>query len=115
MRMRTDDPDGQPYRPVVPTDYSSIRTGAKADEAFRIYDEVTSERRVVEHYRDMRAFQTVAFYRRMESKYSFENGQYRRLMTVEEAFEELERYVVSCLSDAKVTDLSRIIGTSRSR
>ena len=34
----------------------------------------------------------------MEKKYSFENGAYRRLMTMEEAFEELEHYVVSVLA-----------------
>jgi hypothetical protein len=42
----------------------------------------------------MRRFQTVDFYRKMEEKYSFENGKYRRLMTIEEAFAELEHYVV---------------------
>lgn len=67
----------------------------KKDEDFRIYDENTSEQRVVDHYRDMRTFHTVDFYRRMEQKYSFENGNYRRFMTIEEAFDQLESYVVS--------------------
>lgn len=82
-------------RPDIPTNYSTIKTATKSDDAFRCYDETASEPRVVEHYRDMRRYQTVDFYRRMERKYSFENGQCRRLMTIDEAFEELEHYVVS--------------------
>ena len=66
----------------------------KKDDEFRIYDEVTSEPRVIQHYKDMRRFQTVAFYRKMEEKYSFDNGTYRRLMTIEEALQELEHYIV---------------------
>jgi hypothetical protein len=83
-------------RPEIPIAYESITTrpNVKKDEDFRIYDECTSEQRVVNHYRDMRTFHTVDFYRRMEQKYSFENGKYRRLMTIEEAFDELESYVV---------------------
>jgi hypothetical protein len=73
----------------------SIKTNdKKLDEEFRVYEEHTSEKRVVDHYRDMRKNHTVAFYRTMELKYSFEDGKYRRLMTVEEAFDELEHYVV---------------------
>ena len=79
-------------RPEVP--YESIKTNDKKDEDFRIYNESTSQTRVVEHYRDMRLNQTVAFYRRMEEKYTFENGNYRRLMSIEEALDELEHYVV---------------------
>jgi hypothetical protein len=52
------------------------------------------QQRVSDHYRDMRTHQTVDFYRRMEVKYSFANGAYRRLMTIEEAFAELDHYVV---------------------
>jgi hypothetical protein len=52
------------------------------------------QQRVSDHYRDMRTNQTVDFYRRMEAKYSFANGAYRRLMTIEEAFAELDHYVV---------------------
>ena len=62
-------------------------------EDFRKYEEGT-EQRVLDHYRDMRTYQTVDFYRRMEQKYSFQNGSYRKLMTIEEAFDELEHYVV---------------------
>lgn len=50
--------------------------------------------RVLDHYRDMRTFQTVAFYEKMSQKYSFAHGAYRRRMTIEQAFEELEGYVV---------------------
>jgi hypothetical protein len=82
-------------RPDISTSHENIKTSVKKDDEFRIYDESTSEQRVVDHYRDMRTFHTVDFYRRMEQKYSFENGNYRRLMTIEDAFDELESYVVS--------------------
>lgn len=72
-----------------------IKTNDKADAKFRVYDEETSLPRVVQHYKDMRKNHTVDFYRRMEQKYSFENGTCRRMMTIEEAFDELEHYVVS--------------------
>jgi inositol oxygenase len=80
-------------RPDVPSSFAAIKTNAKADESFRIYDEATSPARVVQHYKDMRMNQTVGFYRGMEKKYSFENGTHRRMMTIEEAFVELEHYV----------------------
>jgi hypothetical protein len=66
----------------------------KGEEEFRVYRADRTERRVLDHYRDMRANQTVAFYRRMEEKYSFDEGKIRGRMTMEEAFEELEHYVV---------------------
>jgi hypothetical protein len=77
-----------------PTSHVSVKTNVKKDEDFRIYDESTSEKRVIDHYRDMRTFHTVDFYRRMEHKFSFENSNYRRRMSIEEAFDELESYVV---------------------
>lgn len=80
----------------IPRNYDNIKKNDKADDDFRIYSEEASEKRVVDHYRDMRKFQTVNFYQKMEQKYSFENGKYRRMMTIEEAFAELEHYVVSC-------------------
>ena len=83
--------------PVVPTDdavlVDTIKTSDKSTEEFRVYSDM-SPPRVIQHYKDMRTFHTVAFYRKMEHKYSFENNMYRRLMTIEEAFEELEHYVV---------------------
>ena len=47
---------------------SFIKTNDKADEEFRIYDVKSSPVRVVEHYRDMRRFQTIEFYKKMEMK-----------------------------------------------
>lgn len=83
-------------KPDIPTNLDEIKTSSeKANSDFRVYTQETSESRVINHYREMRMGQTVAFYRRMEQKYSFENGNYRSLMTMEEAFEELEHYVVS--------------------
>jgi len=79
---------------VDDVDFGAIKTNDKANEDFRIYNEETSPARVVQHYKDMRMNHTVAFYRKMEDKYSFENGTYRRLMTIDEAFDELEHYVV---------------------
>jgi hypothetical protein len=75
--------------------FGTIKTSDKADEEFRVYSEEKSPPRVIQHYKDMRRFHTVAFYRKMEEKFTFENGVYRRLMTVDEAFDELEHYVVS--------------------
>ena len=79
-----------------PSNYKEIQTNAatKTLEDFRTYtqDEETPAR-VVEHYRDMRRYQTLEFYERMEGKYSFADGTYRKLMTIEEAFAELENYI----------------------
>lgn len=66
----------------------------KQSDEFRQMNEATSQTRVVEHYRDMRRFQTVDFYKKMGEKYSFDDGRYRRLMTIDEALAELEHYVV---------------------
>lgn len=85
----------QLQRPDMPVNFDSIKTNKKKDEDFRVYNEKSTPPRVIQHYKDMRANQTVEFYRKMEEKYSFENGKYRKLMTIEEAFAELESYVVS--------------------
>ena len=61
---------------------------AKPAEGFRSYGEgVDSEgagdsgggapERVLAHYRDMRTYQTVEFYDRMATKYSFDDGKHR--------------------------------------
>jgi hypothetical protein len=92
--IATDQAHASGTMPEIPQNFEDIKTNDKADEDFRIYSEETSLPRVVEHYRDMRTFQTVDFYRKMEEKYSFETGKYRRLMTIEDAFVELEHYVV---------------------
>jgi hypothetical protein len=48
-------------RPDISTSHENIKTSVKKDDEFRIYDESTSEQRVVDHYRDMRTFHTVDF------------------------------------------------------
>ena len=78
------------------TTTTTIKTNQEKEmEEFRVYSEDKTQARVINHYRDMRKYQTVDFYNKMEHKYTFENGQYRKLMTIEQAFEELEHYVVS--------------------
>mmetsp|Transcript_104 Transcript_104/g.120 ORF Transcript_104/g.120 Transcript_104/m.120 type:complete len:309 (+) Transcript_104:114-1040(+) len=96
----------------IPGNYSNIKTNDKADEAFRVYDVQDSPSRVVEHYRDMRRFQTVAFYEKMEKKYDFSNGNYRRLMTIEEAFAELENYVDASDPDLDLPNLLHLLQTA---
>ena len=94
---------------VIPSNLNTIKTSDKIEESFRVYttDEDTPAR-VIEHYRDMRINHTVDFYKRMEKKYTFENGG-RRLMTIEEAFTELENYV-----DASDPDLDFFLTISES-
>jgi len=98
----------------IPTDFQSIQTNAGTKELseFRTYDDTTSPARVVEHYRDMRTFQTVEFYKRMEEKYSFENGKFRRMMTIEEALEELENYVDASDPDLDLPNLLHLLQTA---
>jgi inositol oxygenase len=101
--------------PATPSNYKSIQTNAdtKTIEDFRTYtqDEDTPAR-VIEHYRDMRRFQTVEFYEKMEKKYSFENGTYRKLMTIEEAFVELENYVDASDPDLDLPNLLHLLQTA---
>jgi len=84
----------------------------KAADEFRTYDVSKSERRVVEHFRDMRTHQTVEFYRRMEAKYFFEDGKYCRLMTMEEAFQELENYVGASDPDLSLPNKLHMLQTA---
>lgn len=98
--------------PNIPGNYNTIKTNDKADEEFRIYSVKDSPKRVVEHYRDMRMFHTVDFYRKMEQKYDFSNGNYRRLMTIEEAFVELENYVDSSDPDLELPNLLHLLQTA---
>ena len=72
---------------------TAVSRANKSKKDFRNYH--ATEQRVLDHYRDMRTYQTVDFYRRMEQKYSFDDGCHRRIMTIDEAFDELENYVVS--------------------
>jgi len=98
--------------PLIPDTYSAIKTNKKADEEFRVYDSKESPARVVEHYRDMRRFQTLRFYETMEKKYDFSNGNYRRLMTIEEAFAELENYVDASDPDLDLPNLLHLLQTA---
>ncbi|CAB9525249.1 Inositol oxygenase [Seminavis robusta] len=99
-------------RPGVPSIFDNIKTNEKADEDFRIYNEDTSPARVVQHYKDMRRFHTVSFYRKMEDKYCFGNGNYRRLMTIEEAFDELEHYVDASDPDLDLPNKLHLLQTA---
>lgn len=95
LRMKTPQAIITETRPDVPKTFDEIKTSTnKAEDEFRVYDEETTLPRVVEHYRDMRQYQTVDFYRRMEQKYDFSNGNYRKLMSIDDAFAALENYVV---------------------
>lgn len=98
--------------PQVPKSFDTIKTGDKADEEFRNYNVDETPARVVEHYRDMRMNQTVAFYKKMEHKYSFENGHYRRLMTIDEAFVELEDYVDASDPDLDLPNKLHLLQTA---
>lgn len=97
---------------AVPNKFDTIKTNEKADEEFRIYDANESPERVIEHYRDMRKNHTVDFYRKMEEKYDFTNGKYRRLMTIEEAFAELENYVDASDPDLDLPNLLHLLQTA---
>lgn len=96
----------------IPTDFESIKTNHKKDEDFRIYDQTTTSQRVVDHYRYMRTYQTVDFYRKMEQKYDFSNGNYRLLMTIEEALVELENYVDSSDPDLDLPNKLHLLQTA---
>jgi len=99
-------------RPDVPKSFDDIKTNNKEDEAFRVYKAEESPQRVVDHYKDMRQFQTVEFYKRMEKKYDFSDGKYRRLMTIEEAFEELENYIDASDPDLDLPNLLHLLQTA---
>lgn len=99
-------------RPVVPVDTATIKTNEKSDEEFRVYSTENTPQRVIDHYRDMRTNQTVAFYKKMEQKYDFSNGAFRRLMTIEEAFDELENYVDASDPDLDLPNLLHLLQTA---
>lgn len=96
----------------IPSNLNTIKTSDKIEESFRVYttDEDTPAR-VIEHYRDMRINHTVDFYKRMEKKYTFENGG-RRLMTIEEAFTELENYVDASDPDLDLPNMLHLLQTA---
>lgn len=98
--------------PTVPQSFTTIKTNDKADEDFRIYDANSTPARVIDHYRDMRQNHTVEFYKRMERKYDFSNGNYRSLLTIEEAFAELESYVDASDPDLDLPNLLHLLQTA---
>lgn len=98
--------------PDIPAGFQDIKTNEKADESFRVYTSTDSPSRVVDHYTDMRRFQTVDFYKKMENKYDFSNGKYRRKMTILEAFAELENYVDASDPDLDLPNLLHLLQTA---
>jgi len=98
--------------PVVPQDTQAIKTNDKLDDDFRVYSNETTPQRVIDHYRDMRMNHTVSFYKKMVQKYDFSNGAYRRLMTIEEAFAELENYVDSSDPDLDLPNMLHLLQTA---
>ena len=98
--------------PDLPDNYESIKTNDKKDEDFRVYKEEATPARVIQHYKDMRINHTVAFYRKMEEKYSFPDGKYRRLMTIDEAFVELEHYIDSSDPDLDLPNKLHLLQTA---
>ena len=92
----------------------SIQTNAslKKEDEFRTYNNTDTSERVIQHYKDMRTHQTVEFYERMEQKFTFDNGAYRRLMTIEEAFMELESYIDTSDPDMDLPNLLHLLQTA---
>lgn len=76
---------------------------------FRVYDE--SNLTVVNHYRDMRSNQTLAFSLRMQEKFSFKSGG-RAKMTVREAFEVLKSFVDASDPDISLPNMVHMLQTS---
>lgn len=60
----------------------------------------------------MRQKQTLAFYKKMEAKYSFDHGQCRARMTIREAFKALESYVDSSDPDLGLPNLVHMLQTA---
>jgi len=101
--------------PAAPsTQAAAIQTNAssKKEDEFRTYNVTETAARVVQHYKDMRTYQTVEFYEKMTKKYSFENGAYRKLMTMEEAFLELEHYIDASDPDMDLPNLLHLLQTA---
>ena len=100
--------------PASTSPASLIQTNAstKNAEEFRTYNVTETAERVIQHYKDMRTYQTVDFYDRMAQKYSFDNGAYRRLMNIEEAFLELENYIDASDPDMDLPNLLHLLQTA---
>lgn len=98
--------------PAIPVEFQTIKTNEKSDESFRVYTSTDSPSRVVDHYNDMRKYQTVEFYKKMEKKYDFSDGKFRRKMTILEAFTELENYVDASDPDLDLPNLLHLLQTA---
>ncbi|KAL3810795.1 hypothetical protein ACHAXA_006825 [Cyclostephanos tholiformis] len=131
--IRPDDDDAtmDPNDDAIVRSILETNSIAKPVEGFRSYGDGGGDggddgdgdggtpKRVLMHYRDMRTYQTVEFHDRMATKYSFENGKYRcvlcevmRLMTIEEAFVELEDYVDASDPDMDLPNLLHLLQTA---
>ncbi len=113
--MATMNDEDAPSMMLPPSSITSIiqtNTSTKKEEEFRTYNIIETSERVIQHYKDMRTNQTVEFYNRMEKKYSFENSAYRRLMTIEEAFVELENYIDASDPDMDLPNLLHLLQTA---
>lgn len=99
------DADRRPKRVL-----EGVKTSDKSDEAFRVYD--GAPERVQRHYANMRAKQSVAFYAKMERLNSFEGGAYRRMLTLTEAFEQLQSYVDASDPDLDLPNLVHLLQTA---
>lgn len=87
-----------------------LKNVIKPSEEFRNY--INSDRQdiVTRHYHLMRANQTLAFYERMREKYSFE--QPRAILTIHEAFKQLENYVDSSDPDVDIPNIIHMFQTA---
>lgn len=86
-------------------------TGKNASE-FRNYTDSALQMRVAAHYRGMRQNQTVDFHKRMEEKYSFAPEKHRAVMSIQEAFQALEKYVDSSDPDIDQPNLTHMLQTA---
>jgi inositol oxygenase len=87
-------------------------TAKKDVESFRNYKNSDRQAVVAEHYRLMRANQTLEFTRKMSQKYDFSDGKYRKMMTIREAFKELMTYVDSSDPDAELPNRIHMLQTA---
>jgi len=93
-------------------DFDAIKTNDKADDNFRVCSDETSPARVAQHHKDMRMHHAVDFHRRMEEKHSFENEKFRREMTIDEAFAELECHVDASDPDLELPNKLHLLQTA---
>lgn len=87
---------------------------SKAKEDFRNYNDSENQSMgvVLNHYREMRKNQTVAFVKKMHEKYSFAPGKHRAEMTIREVFKVLETYVDSSDPDVSLPNMIHMFQTA---